>query len=241
MTTFFTLNAVPNVQIKVLVNGKPAVMVDGFLGVLTHNTKIQIILQVAENIEHSCYTLNQNKERVAKAVEAGEGVYTYTKKLTVTAYEANGVRSTQISAWPGNWVGIDIDGQSYSVGIIVQNGRYFFIINRRDPQIEVNELIPEGMVLRMDPLSGIATINTGSELFQAKLHWSQMRVNRRFGFRILEEGDIINLTNYDEILTDGSTSFRSELRLSNVCHIHLLEEREDAMNAAGNNVAERAK
>lgn len=233
MTIFFSQLAIPHAFVEIIncTDGKAVrVAKNGYIGTFKSGTKLVMYLQVA-NVEHSCYLLNNNPDKTKTPKPqsfdniniAGflfddtpsgivfNGKY-YRKNFTVIEKKTRNTTSSQISAWPSNMLCLDIDSQTWNIGICCQNGRYFLVIEKYCPIIEVNELLPVGTVLSSSPLRGVAAINTGSTIFNARLHWSNMPIRYELGFRGLCQGEVIKFKNDAVIELDGSSSFRYEIK-----------------------------
>jgi hypothetical protein len=177
---------------------------NGFLGVFPKNTKLQLKLQVEG--EHECYILDQKTlEKISKRVEVtGE----YIKNFTVTAFEDRFTAKVTIAAWPANMVCLEISGHTYNIGLVNQNGRFFFVIEEYLPS---PENLPEGMVIWFSLLRGIGAV-TCKPMFDARIHWSNLRFNRHDGLRLLKTGDLLEWETEDVVDLGGDTSFRYEIK-----------------------------
>jgi len=214
MPIHFSPSAIPGVNIFIYVNGKMVEPQCGYLlGVLPAGTKIAITIDVLGSAEHQCYTIVSHNSQTVRTAKACSEPGVYVKHLTVTAYQSDdGTRSTRIAGWPNNMFCLDLNGKTWNIGIVNQNGRYFLVIEEYIPSIEVNELIPIGMVLSSSPLRCWATINIGSTLFNARLHWTNMPFRRDLGLRILNQGEVIKYEKEDVVELDSASSFRYEIK-----------------------------
>lgn len=214
MATYLSPNAIPGVKITLNLNGQqtnPAYgYVLGTLGVLPKGTKITIIVEVENNLDHSCYTLNYAKVHIAKAA-VRPGVY--VKNLTVIPFQSEYVESsTQIAGWPNNMLCLDIEGKTYNIGIFNRMGKYFFCIHERISPIETNSALPIGFVTHFDPLCGIGRIYNGSIIQDAKLHWSRMPFRPKLGFRAVVPGEVVKFTPKDVRETGAeNTTYSQEI------------------------------
>jgi hypothetical protein len=208
MTIHLSLYAIPGVNILVHLNGYVKTPLEGFIGALTPGTKIALTVEVVGNVEHQCYTLDAHMNRTPKALAK----FGYTKNLTVIKKESpDGTISSQVAGWPNNMLCLDIHGKTWNIGIVNQNGRYFFVIEEWTPPIEVNELSPIGMVLSVSLLRGMATIHTGDAIFNARAHWSHWPFRSDKGLRLLNRGEVI-LFREDKLLSlDSDSSYRYEV------------------------------
>ena len=212
MSVYFFPNAIPGVKVSVKVNDQIINPLDGFIGVLTAGTKITIIVTVDTENKHSCFTIDPHMVKTAKATTE-QGVY--KKNLTVmekiTGKDKDKKITTQVAGWPSNMLCLEIYGHTWNIGIISQNGRYFLVTEKYTPAIEVNDLVPTGMVIASSTLRGLATINVDRGIFNARLHWSNMPWRKHLGLRHVAQGEVISFTPKDIISVDASSTFRKEI------------------------------
>lgn len=191
MTTFLNPKAIPGVNILIHINGQDFIPSHGYiLGVLKAGDKIVIGVEVAEGVDHRCYTIDSKMIATPKAA-ARLGFY--LKGLTVTASDRDGVRSTQIAGWPNNMLCLEIHGKTYNIGLFNRSGKYFFAVVEKTNPIETNSALPVGFVTDFDVLRGVARVFTGSVLQEAKLHWSNMPFRKALGFRAVVAGEVLTL------------------------------------------------
>ena len=210
MTTFLTTGGIPNVTIALVLNGRDFKPEYGYdLGVLQVGDKLQLGIEVAEGLDHRCFTLDSKMVRTDKApVKAG----LYIKNFTVTARSEKGVRSTQIAGWPNNMVCLEIGNKAYNIGLFTQNGRYFFAIVEKSEPLMTDAETPIGTVTRFDVLRGVARVYTGDRFQETRLHWSKMPFRRNFGFRAVREGEVIKFDPKSVVETGAAkTSFSKEI------------------------------
>ena len=210
MTTFLTTGGIPKVTIAIVLNGRDFKPEYGYdLGVLQVGDKLQLGIEVAEGLDHRCFTLDSKMVRTDKApVKAG----LYIKNFTVTARSEKGVRSTQIAGWPNNMVCLEIGNKAYNIGLFTQNGRYFFAIVEKSEPLMTDAETPIGTVTRFDVLRGVARVYTGDRFQETRLHWSKMPFRRNFGFRAVREGEVIKFDPKSVVETGAAkTSFSKEI------------------------------
>lgn len=209
MPIHFSPSAIPGVNIFIYVNGKMVEPQCGYLlGVLPAGTKIGITIDVLGS-EHQCYTISSHMLHTPKACSQ-PGIY--VKNLTVTKKESpDGTVTTQVAGWPSNMFCLNLNGKTWNIGIMSQNGRFFFIIEEWLPTIMTNELTPIGMVLFSSPLRGTATVYTGCALFDARIHWSHMPFRKELGLRLLNQGEVIKFEKNDLKTLGSESSFRYEV------------------------------
>lgn len=212
MTTILTTNAfLKDVTISLTINGAEFTPSDGYvLGVLQVGDKLQLGIEVAEGLEHRCFTLDSKMVRTDKApVKTG----LYIKNFTVTASRSEkGDLSTQIAGWPYNMVCLEIGSRTYNIGLFTQNGRYFFaIVEKSEPLISDSET-PIGTVTRFDVLRGVGRVYTGDRFQETRLHWHNMPFRRNLGFRALHEGEVIKFDPKALVETGAAkTTFSKEI------------------------------
>lgn len=213
MTIHLSLYAIPGVNILVHLNGYVKTPQEGFIGVLTPGTKIAITLEVVNSDRaHSCYTLKSVNSQMVHEPKAPTKPGIYVKNLTVVKKESpDGTKTTQVAGWPCNMFCLDIHGKTYNIGIVCQNGRYFFVIEEWVPSIEVNELIPIGMILSVSLLRGTATIHTGDAIFNARAHWTNWPFRPEKGLRLLHRGEVILFREDNLLSLDSESSYRYEV------------------------------
>lgn len=196
----FSLTAIPNTSI--ILNDQYGQIItpadNGYIGVLKDGTELNIRLKVEG--DHTCYTLDQNNKELRIPKAKNPDGRSYTKKLTVT--------KGQIARWPSNMVCLEVPGHTYNIGIVNQNGRYFFVIEEYLPSAEN---LPEGMVIWFSLLHGIGSV-AYKPLFDARIHWKTLRFNQKMGMRVLQSYDLLQFDEKDVVLTNGDTSFRFEIK-----------------------------
>ena len=211
MTTFLTPHGIQEVNIALILNGRDFKPEFGYdLGVLQVGDKLQLGIEVAEGLDHRCFTLDSKMVRTDKApVKAG----LYIKNFTVTASRSEkGVRSTQIAGWPNNMICLEFGTRSYNIGIFNQNGRYFFAIVEKSEPLMTDAKTPIGTVTRFDVLRGVARIYTGDRFQETRLHWRHMPFRKNLGFRAVCEGEVIKFDPKSLVETGAAkTTFSKEI------------------------------
>ena len=218
---FFTPDAIPGVTIKILkridtVDPKTAEIkpdflpikildnTNGFLGVFPKGTELRLKLEVEG--KHECFVLDsRTKEKIAKRADAPGK---YTKYFTINSYREMHTEKTMIAAWPSNMLCLEVPGHTYNIGLVNQNGRFFFVIEEYLPS---PENLPEGMVIWFSLLRGVGAV-AYKPMFDARVHWSNLRFNRHDGLRMLRTGDLLEWKKDDVIDLGGDTSFRFEIK-----------------------------
>ena len=207
------VSSINGVNIQVRINDNFVTSQSGFLGVLIPGTKITITVEVVGDVNHECYVLSYNDSMITRTPKATSKSGAYTKNMTVIGKRTvAGTVTTQVAGFPANLIGLDINGKSWNIGVVSQNGRYYFAIEEWLPTIEDNELLPFGMVLGSSFLHGLAMIKVGKGIFGARLHWTNMPWRKDIGFRLLEQGEVINYNTTDIVELDGASSFRYEIK-----------------------------
>lgn len=200
----FSPFAIPDTHITLfdqsgqIVNPDPT---NGYVGCFPDRTKLTIRVKVKEGKAHSCYTIDpSNMAKVPKRNNEGS----YLKNLTVDCSSGVG----QVARWPSNMICLDVEGQTYNIGLANQFGQFFFVIEEYHP--DSSDLV-EGMVVNFSLLRGVGTV-VYKPGFDAKIHYSALKRSKVTGLRMVRTYDLLEWDEKDVVQTDSSTTFRYEIK-----------------------------
>lgn len=200
---------VPNVTtfLSVLHNGQKKELFphheNGWIGCFQKGDKITFTISCTPGMDHKCFTLDQSINRGEKKA-IGEGVY--EKSLTVTINEKSG--AGQVAPWPANMLCLEIDGKSYNVGIFIQNGIFYFVIEEYlfpDP----DKAYLANQVRWFSLLRGFGSVTSENSLLDLRIHYSAVPRQANH-LRNLETGDLLIIS--EIITTDLRTNFQKEIK-----------------------------
>lgn len=229
MTTRTSLQSIPHVSILVDVDGKPVnPCQNGYIGVIQGSSKIEIMLVVAKGIEHSVYTRDYNLQRenrlpvpnfygdysspdllVIGLMKEITGSLTYKRSFLVVD-DAN-VEYSHVAGYPNNTLYIEINNKTFEIGIVSQNGRFFFFVYEAQPPKKTGINSPVGTVKEFNPLRGVAVVHFGKGE-DARVYWKNLPWRRSLGLRFVSQGDVLDFDPAKAVKLDSSnTTFSVEL------------------------------